>query len=218
MNDHVKCFVIMPFRPELHLFYKYMKNHLETKYSIICERADTSITGEPFLDKIKEYISNAGIIISDCTEGNPNVFYELALAHLQNKKVIHISQDNSNDIPSDNKHRDFIFYKLDKEEQFTSDLDRAVDYFLVEIYEKYYQIAEKIINKFITDSDITLNLKSKDDFIKQIKTIEFSTVLPKPVPNMAFGSFIYPKIVIDENISIREKFNTWLLSQNDPIF
>ncbi len=59
------CFVIMPFSPELHYFYLYLKQHIEQKHRLDCERADAQILTVPLLDKINDYISRADVIIAD---------------------------------------------------------------------------------------------------------------------------------------------------------
>jgi hypothetical protein len=50
------CFVIMPFRPELHYFYLFIKRHIEDRHNIDCERGDAQILTKPILDKVSEYI------------------------------------------------------------------------------------------------------------------------------------------------------------------
>jgi hypothetical protein len=96
-----RCFVIMPFSPELHYFYLYMKIHIELNHHIVCERGDDKVLTLPILDKIVDYIRNADVIIADCSGHNPNVFYELGLAHAYGKKVILITKDEIKEAPSD---------------------------------------------------------------------------------------------------------------------
>lgn len=48
-------------------------------------------------------INQAKFIIADCTGKNPNVFYELGIAHTLGKPVFMCSQ-NMNDFPFDIKH------------------------------------------------------------------------------------------------------------------
>ncbi len=64
------CFVIMPFDPELHYLYLYMKQHLEEKFDIHCERGDSKILTVPLLDKIRQYIQDADFLIADCSGRN----------------------------------------------------------------------------------------------------------------------------------------------------
>ena len=45
------------------------------------------------MEKIRELISEADVIIADVTEGNPNVLFELGFAMGANKEVLVISQD-----------------------------------------------------------------------------------------------------------------------------
>ena len=113
MNKSKTCFVIMPFSPELHYFYLYMKKYIEEVHNICCERADDQVLTMPILDKINDSIQNADVIIADCSGRNPNVFYELGIAHAQGKKVILITKDPINEAPSDIRHFEFIKYDFD---------------------------------------------------------------------------------------------------------
>jgi hypothetical protein len=45
--------------------------------------------------------------LADCSERNPNVFYEIGIAHTVGKKVVFITRSEE-DIPSDIKHFDYI--------------------------------------------------------------------------------------------------------------
>src|SRR5215212_8595936 len=122
-----QCFVIMPFTPELHYFYLYLRHHLQTKHNLVCERADSDVLTVPLLDKIKDYISRADIIIADCSGRNPNVFYELGIAHTLNKDVILITHDPVSEAPSDIRHYEFIHYELSNEVTFLQKLDNALE-------------------------------------------------------------------------------------------
>lgn len=101
MTEVVKpfCFVIMPFAPELHYFYLYLKQHIEQKHHLDCERADAQVLTIPLLEKINEYISRADVVIADCSKRNPNVFYELGIAHAHGKKVILVTGDSISEAP-----------------------------------------------------------------------------------------------------------------------
>lgn len=68
-----KCFVIMPFAPELHYFYLYLRKHVEEKHGVRCERADDQVLSIPILEKIQGSIQNADVIIADCSGRNANV-------------------------------------------------------------------------------------------------------------------------------------------------
>jgi len=52
------------------------------------------------MQQIWVYILNARVLIAELTGKNPNVFYELGLAHAQGKDVILLTQ-SINDVPFD---------------------------------------------------------------------------------------------------------------------
>ena len=103
-------FVIMPF--DEHIFPVY-EDHIKKvcdKKGYSCERADDISSASNIMNDIWSLINNADIIICDCTGKNPNVFYELGLAHAIGKNVICITQ-NTEDIPFDIKHIRYIKYE-----------------------------------------------------------------------------------------------------------
>jgi hypothetical protein len=130
-----KCFVMMPFVPELHYFHLYIKEYIERKYSISCERADDQVLTKPLLDKINHFIRDANVIIADCSGRNPNVFYELGIAHALSKDVILITKDSVNEAPSDIRHFEFIHYELTKHKEFLERLDNALRNVFAKEYE-----------------------------------------------------------------------------------
>ena len=67
--------------------------------------ANTSI-----IDDICNSILGADVVVADCTGQNPNVFYELGIAHTLGKDVILLTQ-SIDDIPFDISHLRFIEYE-----------------------------------------------------------------------------------------------------------
>lgn len=111
-SGHLKSdvFVLMPFEEA---FYPVFDDHIIkvcNKLSLDCKRADNIFGSSEIIDDIWELICNSNIIIADCTGRNPNVFYELGMAHTLGKKVIVITQ-NADDIPFDIRHIRYIKYK-----------------------------------------------------------------------------------------------------------
>ena len=101
-TDEELVFVIMPFGEKFDLVYECIERSV-TQAQLKCVRADKEVFSGIIMDKIRENIARAGIIIAELSEQNPNVFYELGLAHAWNKKVIMITQ-NIRNIPFDLKH------------------------------------------------------------------------------------------------------------------
>src|ERR1700733_6697628 len=96
------CFVVMPFKPELHYMYLFMKRHIEATFpGVSCERGDDKILTRPILEKLAAYIKQADVLIADCTGRNPNVFYELGMAHALDKPVVLITSDEVQEAPTD---------------------------------------------------------------------------------------------------------------------
>jgi hypothetical protein len=81
---------------------------------IVIRRADDIVSTEPFMEKVWAGICSAKLILADCTQQNPNVFYEIGIAHAVGKRVVLITR-SENDIPADIKHFDYIPYVYDPE-------------------------------------------------------------------------------------------------------
>ena len=73
-------------------------------------RADNEIFGTgKIIDQIWTGITTAKVLVADLTGRNPNVFYELGLAHALEKPVVLICA-NEVDVPFDLKHIRVIYY------------------------------------------------------------------------------------------------------------
>jgi len=164
-----QCFVIMPFTAELHYFYLYLRHHLEKKHRLICERADSDVLTVPLLGKIKDFITRADIIIADCSGRNPNVFYELGIAHTLNKDVILITHDEIETIPSDIRHFEFIRYALNDEVTFLNKLDNAIENITIKRYLPFYEQAKAMLSDFNKQNKTRLRAVSKQEFVRSLR-------------------------------------------------
>ena len=95
-----KVFMIMPFNEDIFALYEELKRVFEEIY--IFKNGGDLGHQQSILKDIVSGITEADVIIADLTGLNPNVFYELGIAHSMNKKVILITQDLS-EIPFDLK-------------------------------------------------------------------------------------------------------------------
>ena len=82
------------------------------KAGLIPVRADTDIfaTGK-IIDQIWAGLNRAKVLVAELTGRNPNVLYELGLAHALHKPVVLISS-NEADVPFDVRHVRVIYYEL----------------------------------------------------------------------------------------------------------
>jgi hypothetical protein len=102
-------FVLMPFDKKIRPVYDGPIKHACRSLRLSVERADDIFSASEIIADIWNAIVNCGALIADCTERNPNVFYELGLAHTIGKPVILISQRNE-DVPFDVHYIRFIAY------------------------------------------------------------------------------------------------------------
>lgn len=194
------CFVIMPFAAELHYFYLYLRHHLQTKHNLICERADASVLTVPLLDKIKDYINRADIIIADCSGRNPNVFYELGIAHTLNKDVILITHDPINEAPSDIRHFEFVPYKLNDEVTFLENLDNAIENITFKRYQPLYEQAKLIFTRFNSANAMRFHHVSQQFFLSSLRDADREGLLTTLANDeKSIAEFLLPKMI--ENIT-----------------
>ncbi len=122
-------FVVMPFKI-LKVYEEIIKPTLEAEGCTV-ERGDTHVTQQNIVRRILEQIQKADLVIADITGKNPNVFYELALAHAFLKPTFVITTDNLDRIPFDLKSYDTYRYSLDfdKVDEFKNRLRQHVKTF-----------------------------------------------------------------------------------------
>lgn len=108
--DPKLCFVIMPFSDKLNPIYDSIIKPVLTELKLNSLRADEIFTSRPIIDDIWKNIRKSKFLIADLTDRNPNVFYELGLAHALSKEVILLTQDLA-DIPFDLRHYRIIVYQ-----------------------------------------------------------------------------------------------------------
>jgi hypothetical protein len=88
------CFTLMPFDPPklTDIYRRYIKTPIESKTKLKCIRADDIYRSSEIMRDIWTKINEAKLIIAELTDKNPNVFYELGMAHTLGKNVILIAQ------------------------------------------------------------------------------------------------------------------------------
>jgi hypothetical protein len=88
--DEDMCFVVMPFGVEsLGIVYEdFVKPTLKDRCKLRPERGDDVFGSNLIMDDITKSLRKARLIIADLTGRNPNVFYEVGIAHALNKQVL----------------------------------------------------------------------------------------------------------------------------------
>lgn len=109
MSDKRSAFVIMPFDEEFEAVYTdFIKTVLEGA-GLNVDRADDIESQQNILKDIVEQIDKSDLVVADLTGVNPNVFYELGLAHAFRKPVILLTQ-SIEEIPFDLKSYRLLEY------------------------------------------------------------------------------------------------------------
>ena len=105
------CFVLMPFRPDLdELYSKTIRPAIEKSSRFRVFRADEIYGANAIIADIWDSIQKSEVVVADVTGRNPNVFYELGLAHASSKPVVILTQ-RIDDVPFDLKHLRVIVYE-----------------------------------------------------------------------------------------------------------
>lgn len=109
-ND--SCFVMQPFATPLGDYYEKIYRPAIEKAGLRAVRADAEIfaTGK-IMDQVWSGINAAKVLVAELTSRNPNVFYELGLAHAMKKPVVLVSA-NEEDVPFDLQHIRVIYYDV----------------------------------------------------------------------------------------------------------
>ncbi|MCX6262627.1 MAG: hypothetical protein NTY95_17645 [Bacteroidia bacterium] len=98
------CFVIMPFREDefpQRIYIKVIKPFIENAFGIPCFRVDEDHLPDRIDNKIYTYLLRAAFIVAEVTTCNPNVFYELGLAHMLEKTCIILTSKKAFELPFD---------------------------------------------------------------------------------------------------------------------
>jgi hypothetical protein len=108
------AFVLMPFTDELtEIYTTLIKPTVEREeFGLVCKRADDMKSNKVIMQDIWKSICEARLIIADLTGLNPNVMYELGLAHTLGKETIMIyRKDEKIKFPFDLAHIRRIEYE-----------------------------------------------------------------------------------------------------------
>lgn len=110
VND--SCFIMMPFGDPLGQYFGTIYEPAVKKAGLRPVRADDDIFGTgKIIDQVWRGITESKVLIAELTSRNPNVFYELGLAHALQKPVVLVSS-NEEDVPFDLQHIRVIYYDM----------------------------------------------------------------------------------------------------------
>lgn len=122
-----RCFILMPFDSKFDIIYGHIKQALNDN-GYMCNRADEILGSKPIMNKILNEILKSQYIIADLTDSNPNVFYELGIAHTykDSQNIILLKQQGGK-IPFDITHLNHIIYNSNNIKYLTSNIIQTLD-------------------------------------------------------------------------------------------
>ncbi|WP_342381527.1 hypothetical protein NVS55_18025 [Myxococcus stipitatus] len=87
------AFVAMPFTPELEDTYHYGIQGPVKSVGLLCERVDQAVFDGPIIQRIKERIDTAKVVIADLSLANPNVYLEVGYAWGKGRPTLLLVRD-----------------------------------------------------------------------------------------------------------------------------
>jgi hypothetical protein len=103
-------FVMMPCGPSFVRTYQQVVKPAVTRRGLRCSLAEREYAPGPIDEQIIRGIQDARFCIADLTGANPNVLYEVAIAHSSYKPVILLTRGDFSKIPFDvRQHRAFAY-------------------------------------------------------------------------------------------------------------
>ena len=103
------AFFLCPFSEPFNAIYQDHIRPSVERAGFVVNRADEIFGTEPIIEDIWESIIASEVIIADVSGRNPNVMYEIGMAHAVGKPVLILTQD-IDDVPFDLRHHRCIIY------------------------------------------------------------------------------------------------------------
>jgi hypothetical protein len=106
-------FMLTPFHSDYYADYTVVVEAANA-LGLEVQRGDEKASGGDIFNQILKAIVSARIIVANITGRNPNVFYELGIAHALNKPVILVCEQG-NDVPFDLQSKRIVFFDTAEE-------------------------------------------------------------------------------------------------------
>lgn len=109
------CFVAMPFASLFEREYtRVIKPAIESA-GLVCVRGDEIYSEQSIVQDIWKSLRTARLVVAELSGRNPNVMYEVGLAHALGKPIILLTR-NQDDVPFDLKSLRYVYYDTDNPE------------------------------------------------------------------------------------------------------
>lgn len=105
------CFVVMPLAEAFKEVYEHAIQPAAEAAGFDCYRADHAYGPSAIISDIIKGIFAADVVVADISGSNPNVFYELGVAHTIDNKALVICEETKEKLPFDLAAYRIIFYR-----------------------------------------------------------------------------------------------------------
>ena len=136
------CFVMMPFRSDLDSLYADLIKPVAEQFGLSVMRADEIFSPGSITEQIRVAIQQSRLCVADVTHKNPNVLYEVGIAHTLGKPTLLLTR-NIEDVPFDLRALRLIVYEPDQIQAARLNLERAIQSVLGE---DQIDEAERLLN------------------------------------------------------------------------
>jgi len=211
-------FFIMPFRPGLNFMFLHMKHFIERTFEgTRCVRGDAEITTGMLIDKIRSNIEEADVIIADLSGQNPNVLYELGVAHALGKQVVLIHDSSDKDIPTDIQGYERLHYGFNDDGDFCANVKSALQGVIQDKYHILYHMARGFIEAFNRESGKNVPIKDAKKFHEDLKSRENAAKLPPRDDERKLAAYLIP-ITVDGvlDLEIATELKLWVDKRYPP--
>lgn len=124
-----RCFVVMPFASMFEREYTRVIKPAIESVGLECVRGDEIYSEQSIIQDIWKTLRSCRVVLAELSGRNPNVMYEVGLAHALGKPIILLTR-NQDDVPFDLKSLRYVYYDTDNPDWGTdlrAELVRAVN-------------------------------------------------------------------------------------------
>ena len=95
----IRCFLIIPLDRENRIIRESIRNALRKAQGILISLENINMSGEPWQLVVSSEINRADLVVAEVSKPNPNIFYEIGLAHAMGKPTVFLIEKKVSDIP-----------------------------------------------------------------------------------------------------------------------
>lgn len=207
-----ECFVMMPFKSPFDVYYESIFKPAIRATELEPIRADDLFRPSVIVSDLWDMIQRAKVLLAELTTKNPNVFYELGLAHAIGKPVILVSE-TMDDVPFDLQQLRVILYdRIDPVwgEKLGKNITASINETLDSPIEAVPNIFRKKVKSQAPEQDATIaRIEALEKETRMMKTKMFSYSSGSPLINRIESEFETALAKGCDHIYLEEWISKW---------